>query len=195
MDDFGDAVTRLHVPKDAKPGAYEVVATLPGGQSSTASLTVTQDVVPGADLYLKLSPGTVYAGGDFTAFVASDSAKPGTEVVIADPGGKAVTTKINAHGVAAVRFHVSSGTKAGAYVFSADMERAKKVYATLTVKKRVVAQADGLTPRGGAETGGGRVAAQVGGGTGGFGGVAVGGLLMAAGAGAAFLGRRRRDQV
>ncbi|GAA2641908.1 COG1361 family protein [Nonomuraea recticatena] len=196
VDDFGDAVTRLHVPKDAKPGAYEVVATLPGGQSSTASLTVTQDVVPGADLYLKLSPGTVYAGGDFTAFVASDSAKPGTEVVIADPGGKAVTTKINAHGVAAVRFHVSSGTKAGAYVFSADMERAKKVYATLTVKKRVVAQTDGLTPRGGAETGGGIVAAQVGAGTGGgFGGVALGGLLMAAGVGAAFLGRRRRDQV
>ncbi|NUT41251.1 MAG: hypothetical protein HOV86_14795 [Thermoactinospora sp.] len=184
-DAYGTARVKLTAPKGTKPGRYTVTAEVAGKRDS-ATLTVVKPA-PKAQVNLVLNPSTVVAGGKFTAFVATKHVAPGTKVVIVDPNGKAFKVSVNRFGVAAKRFHVPSYVKAGGYWFKAYVNGASDAE-KLTVKTRVVAQSDDLTPRGGAATGGGLVQNNLA-------GVALGGLLIAGGAGSAVWGRRKAEQA
>ncbi|WP_327087273.1 hypothetical protein OIE66_33840 [Nonomuraea sp. NBC_01738] len=189
LDPWGTARVRLTVPKSTKPGSYSVVASLPGGQSHAAKLTVLK-TQPKPFVHLVLDPNKVYAGGDFNALVFSTYHGKNTTATVVDPGGKKFTVKIGKAGVGVKKFHVPSSTKAGEYWFQARLADGQKSWAKLTVKAKITTSSTAFTPRGGAETGGGLVAE----GTSGLGGVALGGFLLAGGAGTALFARRRPTQ-
>ncbi|GAA4062126.1 hypothetical protein [Nonomuraea soli] len=184
-DAYGTARVKLTAPKGTKPGRYTVTAEVAGKRDS-ATLTVVKPA-PKAQVNLELNPGSVVAGGKFTAFVATKHVAPGTKVVIVDPNGKAFKVSVNRFGVAAKRFHVPSYVKAGGYWFKAYVNGASDAD-KLTVRTRVVAQSDDFTPKGGAATGGGLAQNNMA-------GVALGGLLIAGGAGSAVWGRRKAEQA
>jgi hypothetical protein len=187
VDGWGTARVKLTSPKGSKPGAYTVKAALPSGQSRSATLTVLKRH-PQTSLALILDPAKVYAGGKFDAIVATEKGEK-TTATITDPSGKKFTVKVGTSGVAVKRFHVASSTKAGDYWFQARLADGTKAWAKLTVKPRYKASDYTLTPRGGAATGGGHSEGA------GFGGVALGGLLLAGGAGSALFARRRAGEA
>ncbi|GAA3444451.1 hypothetical protein [Planomonospora venezuelensis] len=195
LDRWGTGRIMLTVPKDADPGAYKVVAYLPGsGLHDSEKLTVVAPPkpAPAPRLALALNPHTITAGGDFTAVVSTRFVAPGTRVTILDPGGRPFTVKIDRNGVGGTRLHVPSSTAPGAYWFTAKLPSGQKAAARLTVKAPVRPSGD-LTPRGGAQTGGG-LARPFGFGTpSGSGVLALGGVLLAGGSGLALYGRRGRE--
>ncbi|WP_219825701.1 hypothetical protein [Nonomuraea typhae] len=188
VNGWGEAHVRLSSPKGTDPGRYTVRASLPSGQSHSATLTVVKRH-PQTQLELILDPNRVYAGGKFTAIVATSSFGKTNWATITDPSGKRFSVKIGKSGVGAKKFHVPSSTRAGTYWFKATLSNGKTDWAKLTVKPKYRASNYSLTPKGGAATGGGLPE-----GNAGFGGVALGGMLIAGGAGSALFARRRAEE-
>lgn len=179
----GAASVKLTVPKDARPGRHSVVATV-AGKSSSAQLTVLA-VAPKAQVSLTLKPAKVAPGGSYVAQVHTKNVGQGSSAVIVDPQGRHVTVKLNKAGAAAKTFSVPADAKKGVYWVKAYVKDASGS-ARLTVQPKWSAQSAGSrTPVGGAATGGGLVDSPMT-------GVALGGVLIAAGTGAALVGRRRR---
>ncbi|MFI6292923.1 hypothetical protein ACIBEJ_15145 [Nonomuraea sp. NPDC050790] len=185
VDAWGEAHVKLTSPKGTRPGGYTVRAALDSGQSTSARLTVVKKH-PHTQLALILDPNKVYAGGSFTAVVATSSFGKATKATITDPSGKRFTVKVGKSGVGAKKFHVPSSTRAGTYWFKAKLANGATDWAKLTVKPRYRASGFTLTPKGGADTGGGLPE-----GNPGYGGVALGGMLVA---GSAMFVRRRTDE-
>ncbi|MFI6320306.1 hypothetical protein ACIBG8_22420 [Nonomuraea sp. NPDC050556] len=186
LDGYGSARVKLTAPKDTKPGRYTVSATV-ANKTVYAKVTIAAK----AKINLHLDPNRVNAGGNFIAYVATKNVKPGTWVRITDPEGKKFYVKLNRAGVGGKKFHVPAGTKPGKYWFTAEVNGAKDAE-KLVVRPRYSAQGAAYTPLGGAATGGGIAPAAEG--TSSLGGVALGGLLIAGGAGSALFGRRKVNE-
>ncbi|MBB5074632.1 hypothetical protein [Nonomuraea endophytica] len=189
VDAWGEAHVKLTSPKGTRPGGYTVRASLDSGQSTSARLTVVKRH-PQTQLALILDPDKVHAGGKFTAIVATSSFGKTTKATITDPSGKRFTVKVGKSGVGAKKFHVPSSTRAGTYWFKAKLANGATDWAKLTVKPRYRASGFTLTPKGGADTGGGLPQ-----GNANYSEVALGGMLIAGGAGSALFVRRRTDEA
>ncbi|MFC4058138.1 hypothetical protein ACFOWE_07515 [Planomonospora corallina] len=195
LDARGTARITLTVPKGTKPGRHTVSATLPDGACDSAVLTVVKHHVRAGRIALDLTPDTVFAGGKFTALVATTHVAPGTKVTIYDPAGEPFTVKVDKNGTAIKKFHVPSSTDAGSYWFTAKLPNGQKSSAKLTVLTWKVKASHDYTPRGGAQTGGGRIERNLAANpsaTGGsaLGSLVLGGALIAGGSGAALFSRR-----
>jgi hypothetical protein len=215
LDAHGCARITLTVPKGTRPGRYTVSASLPDGARDSAALTVVRTPLPAGRIALDLTPDTVTAGGKFSALIATTYVAPGTRVTLVDPAGRRFTLKLDRNGSAIKRFHVPSSTDAGSYWFTAKLPTGQKSSARLTVKSpqartsahtHVHTQTNvytkiysyTYTPRGGAQTGGGRIEQNLAANTSGtgaspFAALALGGTLIAGGTGAALFGRFGRQ--
>ncbi|GGK57716.1 hypothetical protein Ppa06_15990 [Planomonospora parontospora subsp. parontospora] len=215
LDAHGCARITLTVPKGTRPGRYAVSASLPDGARDSAALTVVRTPLPAGRIALDLTPDTITAGGKFTALIATTYVAPGTRVTLVDPAGRRFTLKLDRNGAAIKRFHVPSSTDAGSYWFTAKLPTGQKSSARLTVKSprartgahtHVHTQTNvytkiysyTYTPRGGAQTGGGRIEQNLAANTTGTGSsplaaLALGGTLIAGGTGAALFGRFGRQ--